>query len=122
MEEFKYQNQQLQIKNDELLRNHEEEPNDQDKELCYLFLQKSIEFENFAENINNILLRNGILCLELSRIQSEATDRTKKTKEILQQSPEDRKPGKIKALIKMNLELSRIQSEATDRTKKTKEI
>ena len=78
MEEFKYQHQQLQNKNDDLLRNHEEEPNDQDTELCYLFLQKSIEFENFAENINNILLRKGILCLELSRIQSEATDRTKK--------------------------------------------
>ena len=81
MEELKYQNEQLQTKNDELLRNHEEEPNDQDKELCYLFLQKSIEFENFAENINNILLRKGILCLELSRIQSEATNN--RSKEIM---------------------------------------
>ena len=78
IEELKYQNQQLQSKNEELLKNYQVEPCDQDKELCYLVLQKSLEVEHFVENVNNILLKNGILCLELSRMHSEAANRVKK--------------------------------------------
>ena len=80
IEELRYQNQQLQSRHDEMLKNSELEPCDHDKELCYFVLQKSIEVENFVENINNILLKNGILCLELSRMQSEAANRIKKVK------------------------------------------
>jgi len=104
IDELRYQNQQLLRKNNQLRNDAETEPNYQDERLCDLVLQTSSELENSVENISKTLLENGVLRPDLSRMHDIISDRIKKAKEILQQSPETKNAAQIEALIKINME------------------